>query len=416
LRRGTGFAKPARLFGWGVAKMQSEPRAAEIAPAPLYRFEPAWWVHGVAAFALALSVAPLWMMQLWAPGLAFAAPPLVGLAVIWACRRAAQAGQTAFVQARIAQTVTVIPDPIVREAEAEAAWRDSPRTPAAGGWLFWAYAVLGVANAAALWLWVVMALGLFGFAGSGVWAIAAAAAALYGLGFMWTAAGVIAAAVRAGANVANTDDLDRARLIGELQSGRARAEAMAMEAALLAAVGAGMALVVAQALGVTLADIARAAWPAPVDLRTFGVAVPAPNLRELEAPLWRAKMAVSALLGAVAAFLAVLILRTPLAESLARLAGDMAHAQALRDEGQSQAAARRDRAVLGEARELAPLRAVLGVARAFGLTALLVGLGLGLGLMEPGLAAAAAGLIAAAVGLMALERMRQALLGGRLRG
>jgi hypothetical protein len=364
---------------------------------------------------LAVSAGPLWALTLWAPGLAFAAPPLVGLAVMWACRRSAQAGQGAFVQARIAQTITMIADPNVREAEAEAAWRASPRTPAAGGWLFWVYAALGGANAAALCLWVVMALGLLGFAGSGVWAIAAGASALYGLGFMWTAAGVIAAAVRPGGDVPNRDDLDRARLIGALSAGRARADAMALEAALLAAVGAGMALMMAQALGVTLAEIVRAAWPAPVEVRALGVAAPLPNLRELEAPLWRAKMAVSALLGAAAAFLAVLVLRTPLVETLARLSGAMDEAFALRNSGQAQAAARQESAVLRRAGELAPLQAIIALARGFGLASLLVGLSLGWGLMEPGLAAAAAGLIAAALGLMALERMRQALLGGRLR-
>jgi hypothetical protein len=409
------FASSISEFGWGETVMRVEPSAAEIPPAPLYRFEPAWGAHGAAGLALAASAAPLWALSLWAPGLAFAAPPLVGLAVMWACRRAAQAGQAGFVQARIAQTIAAIADPIVREAEAEAAWRDSPRTPAAGGWLFWAYAALGGANAAALGLWVVMAFGLLGFAGSGVWAVAAGAAALYGLGFMWTAVGVIAAAVRPGGTVAHTDDLDRARLIGDLKAGRARADAMALEAALLAAVGAGMALVIAQALGVALADIVRAAWPAPVEVRALGVAVPAPNLRELEAPLWRAKMAVSALLGAAAAFLAVLVLRTPLVETLARLAGAMARAEALRVSGQSQAAARQDKTVLRRAGELAPLRAILALARGCGLAALLVGLGLGLGLLEPGLPTIGAGLVAAAVGLMALERMRQALLGGRLR-
>jgi hypothetical protein len=176
-----------------------------------------------------------------------------------------------------------------------------------------------------------------------------------------------------------------------------------------------MALVIAQALGVALADIVRAAWPAPVEVRALGVAVPAPNLRELEAPLWRAKMAVSALLGAAAAFLAVLVLRTPLVETLARLAGAMARAEALRESGQSQAAARQDKTVLRRAGELAPLRAILALARGCGLAALLVGLGLGLGLLEPGLPTIGAGLVATAVGLMALERMRQALLGGRLR-
>jgi hypothetical protein len=393
--------------------------AADTPPALLFRSEP-WRIgHALILALLALSAAPLWLGILFAPAVAFVAPPLLAAGALALTRRRRRAAHAAYVQARLAETISTIADPDARAAEAAAAWAASPRNPAASAGLFWIYAALGLLNGLALAVWTVSALGWFGLSGAIAAAAASAAALLYAIGFAFAAQALIGALVSGrpldyAALRANApdDDAEAAACAAELRTalayGQTRINAASVEAVLLAVSAAAIIAALVHA-GHAPIDPVLEPW-APIGAWGGGFHL---SWRDWETPMMRARLAIGLLLGAIAAFAAVLIVRPDWSARVAALAGAVAAADAWRAAGRVAPARTIERNALRAWRSAAPVAHLSAGLLSVGLIAVTLGLMIAASLTAPGLAIVLAGIVIVLAVWTRLEQMRQALLSGQ---